>query len=218
MATNQAAETALLKAAEIIEEQLDGEIDRLDKMGTDDIEKLREQRLKAMKDKAKKQQELVVKGHGTYREMPSEKDFFQEVKDTEFVLIHFFRPSTMRCDIVDKHLAILAAKHIETKFLKVNVEKFPFLVERLKIRVLPTIVPFVKGSVGEYLIGFELLGNRDDFSTDVMEWRLGVLGVIEYSGNLLEPPTDKKPASRIQIKPKTIRNRDPNSSDSDEYN
>ena len=213
------AQSAILKVAEIIEEQLDTEIDRLDKMGSDDIEVLREKRLKVMKEKAKRQQELVTKGHGAYREMTTEKDFFQEVKDTELVVVHFSRLSTMRCDIVDKHLTILAPKHIETKFIKVNVEKFPFLVDRLKIRVLPTIVPFVKGKVGEYLIGFETLGNRDDFSTEMMEWRLGVLGVIEYSGNLAESPQDKKPAAKVQvIKPKTIRNKDPNSSDSDEYN
>ena len=215
---NKQAENTLLKAAEIIEVQLDSEIDRLDKLDSDDIEHLREQRLKAMKDRAKKQQELLTKGHGAYREMASEKDFFQEVKDTEFVVVHFSRLSTMRCDIVDKHFALLAPKHIETKFIKVNVEKFPFLVDRLKVRVLPTIVPFVKGIVGEYLIGFELLGNRDDFTTEMLEWRLGVLGVIEYAGNLAEQPQEKKPASKMQIKPKTIRNKDPNSSDSDEYN
>lgn len=217
MATSQ-TEAALLKAAEIIEDQLDGQIEKLDNMGTDDLEKLRETRLKAMKDKAKKQQELVTKGHGVYREMPSQDDFFKEVKDTEFVVVHFFRPSTMRCNIVDKHLNLLAPKHVETKFVKVNVEKFPFLVEKLKIRILPTIVPFVKGSVGEYLLGFEQLGNRDDFSTDVLEWKLGVLGVIEYSGNLADPPTDKKPAPKMRVKPKIIRSKDPNSSDSDEYN
>ena len=216
---NKQAENVILKAAGLIEQQLDGEIDRLDRMGSDDIEHLREQRLKAMKDKAKKQQELLTKGHGAYREMPTEKDFFQEVKDTEFVVVHFSRLSTMRCDIVDKHLNLLAPKHIETKFLKVNVEKFPFLVDRLKVRVLPTIVPFVKGTVGEYLVGFELLGNRDDFTTEMLEWRLGVLGVIEYSGNLSEPPQEKKQASKVQVlKPKTIRSREPNSSDSDEYN
>lgn len=217
MATSQ-TEAALLKAAEIIEDQLDGQIEKLDNMGTDDLEKLRETRLKAMKDKAKKQQELVTKGHGVYREMPSQDYFFKEVKDTEFVVVHFFRPSTMRCNIVDKHLNLLAPKHVETKFVKVNVEKFPFLVEKLKIRILPTIVPFVKGSVGEYLLGFEQLGNRDDFSTDVLEWKLGVLGVIEYSGNLADPPTDKKPAPKMRVKPKIIRSKDPNSSDSDEYN
>ena len=48
------------------------------------------------------------------------------------VLNFFF--SKIRCKIVDKHLALLAPKHVETKFCKINATKCPFLVERLKIR------------------------------------------------------------------------------------
>ena len=215
---NKQTESAIMKVAGIIEEQLDNEIERLDNMDSDDLEKLREKRLKAIKGKAKKHQELLSQGHGVYREITAEKEFFAEVKETELIVVHFSRASTMRCDIVDKHLNLLAPKHVETKFIKVNVEKFPFLVERLKIRVLPTIVPFVKGGVKEYIIGFESLGNRDDFSTETMEWRLGVAEVIEYAGNLLDPPSDKKPAPKMHVKPKTVRSKEPNSSDSDEYN
>ena len=36
---------------------------------------------------------------------------------------------------MDKHLAILAPKHVETKFCKINAEKCPFLTDRLKIRL-----------------------------------------------------------------------------------
>jgi thioredoxin-like negative regulator of GroEL len=39
----------------------------------------------------------------------------------------------------------LAKKHRFTKFVKVNVDKCPFLVERLKIRVLPCLISFVDG-------------------------------------------------------------------------
>ncbi len=59
--------------------------------------------------------------------------------------MHFYRPSTRRCEIIDKHFYALAAKHIETKFLRVNAEKSPFLTERLHIWMLPTIVCCVGG-------------------------------------------------------------------------
>ena len=36
---------------------------------------------------------------------------------------------------MDKHLALLAPKHVETKFCKINAEKCPFLTDRLKIRL-----------------------------------------------------------------------------------
>ena len=56
------------------------------------------------------------------------------------VVIHFYRPSTLRCQIVDRHLETLAAGHLETRFLKINAEKCPFLVEKLRIIMLPTIL------------------------------------------------------------------------------
>ena len=45
-----------------------------------------------------------------------------------------------RCKIVDKHLEILAPQHIECKFMKIDAEKSKFLTDRLKVRVLPTLV------------------------------------------------------------------------------
>lgn len=40
--------------------------------------------------------ELLTKGHGEYREIPSERDFFSEVKESEKVVCHFYRNSTSR--------------------------------------------------------------------------------------------------------------------------
>ena len=34
---------------------------------------------------------------------------------------------------------MLAHKHPETKFAKINAEKCPFLTDRLKVRVIPTL-------------------------------------------------------------------------------
>lgn len=45
-----------------------------------------------------------------------------------------------RCKIVDKHLEILAPQHLECKFMKIDAEKSKFLTDRLKVRMLPTIV------------------------------------------------------------------------------
>ena len=57
-----------------------------------------------------------------------------------FILnFQFYRQETERCKIFDKHLKILAHKHPETKFAKINAEKCPFLTDRLKIRVIPTL-------------------------------------------------------------------------------
>ena len=44
-----------------------------------------------------------------------------------------------RCNILDSHLEKLAKDHLECRFIKLNVEKAPFLTERLGIRVIPTM-------------------------------------------------------------------------------
>lgn len=41
-------------------------------------------------------QEWLSKGHGEYREIPSERDFFQEVKESKNVVCHFYRDTTFR--------------------------------------------------------------------------------------------------------------------------
>lgn len=91
-----------------------------------------------------------------------------------------FLLSSIRCKILDKHLAILAKKHVETKFIKVNVEKAPFLTERLRIKIIPTLALLVDGKSKDYVVGFTDLGNTDEFSTEMLEWRLGCAGVINY--------------------------------------
>lgn len=49
--------------------------------------------------------------------------------------------------VMDKHLNILAKQHIETRFVKLNAEKSPFLAEKLKIIVLPTLALSLSGSL-----------------------------------------------------------------------
>jgi len=50
-------------------------------------------------------------------------------------------------DVICLIFQALTEKHFETKFAKVNVDKAKFLVERLKIRVLPAVLCFQKGMV-----------------------------------------------------------------------
>lgn len=87
----------------------------------------------------------MLKGHGVYKEIPSEKDFFDEIKNSKRAVVHFYRPTTDRCTIFDKHLEIIAPKYLEARFVKLNAEKAPFLCERLNIRVIPTLLLIVDG-------------------------------------------------------------------------
>ncbi|XP_013404912.1 thioredoxin domain-containing protein 9 [Lingula anatina] len=181
-------ENHLLQATQAIEDQLDNEINKLDRMDQDEMEQLREKRLQALKKQAAQKEEWIAQGHGKYFEVPDEKAFFDECKKSKNVVCHFYRDSTFRCKIVDKHLEILAAKHIETKFIKIDAEKCKFLVERLRIVVIPTICLAKDGKTVDYVVGFDDLGGTDEFSTEVLEWRIARADVINYSGDLLHPP------------------------------
>ena len=209
-----------------MEEQIDSEMKKMDEMDDDDIEKIRQKRLKAMQRAHAAKQEFIAKGHGGYDELPSEKDFFDKVKDCKRAVVHFYRPTTLRCEIFgknlahlclyekhpsDKHLALLAPKHVETRFVKLNAEKCPFLCERLNIRVIPTLLLIVDGKtqveitwkysrvyifMKEKIVGFDQLGGHDEFSTEMLEWRLGVSKAINYRGDVNQPPEDKRAPAR----------------------
>ncbi|XP_007466952.1 PREDICTED: thioredoxin domain-containing protein 9 [Lipotes vexillifer] len=201
-------EHQLLQTTEQVEEHLDSEIQKLDQMDEDELEHLKEKRLKALRKAQQQKQEWLSKGHGEYREIPSERDFFQEVKESKKVVCHFYRDSTLRCKILDRHLVILSKKHLETKFLKLNVEKAPFLCERLHIKVIPTLALVKDGKTQDFVVGFSDLGNTDDFTTETLEWRLGCSDILNYSGNLMEPPfqSQKKFGTNFtKLEKKTIR-------------
>jgi len=165
---------------------------------------------------ATQKQEWLTKGHGEYSEVAEEKDFFDVCKKSERVVCHFYRNDTFRCKIVDKHLPILAKSHPETRFVKLNVERAPFLCQRLKVRILPTIALIKNGKTGDYVVGFDELGGIDEFSTEMLEWRLGKSDLIFYSGDKFNPPDmDTKQKKSFHVLKKTIRSKDDDSSDDD---
>lgn len=98
-------------------------------------------------------EEWRAKGHGQYTEIAEEKEFFEECKKNDKVVCHFYRSSTWRCKVVDKHLALLAPRHLETRFLKLSVDRAPFLCQRLNIRILPSIGIVVDGKTKEFIKG-----------------------------------------------------------------
>ncbi|KAL1129641.1 hypothetical protein AAG570_012586, partial [Ranatra chinensis] len=150
-------------------------------------------------------------GHGKYEEI-AEKDFFVIIKESDRIVLHFYRSETARCKIFDHHLKLLAPQHVETKFVKIDATKCPFLTGRLQVNVLPTLLIVINTEVKGRLIGFSELGNIDDFSTEMLRWKLGQLAVINYDGDLFNPPDMKKPEKKFCSR---IRGSKYNDSDSD---
>ncbi|CAL8127329.1 unnamed protein product [Orchesella dallaii] len=191
---------AVAHAAKEIEKQVDEEIERL--QNPDELEKLKEERIKKLKQLATQKTEWRKLGHGEYDEIPDEKSFFEVSKKSPRVVAHFSRDATERCKIVDKHLKILAQNHVETRFVKLNAEKSPFLTDRLKIKVLPTILILKDATVVDRIIGFSDLGGVDDFRTEMLEWRLARCDGVFYQGDKDQPPEFKQKKRQVM---RTIR-------------
>ncbi|XP_030553137.1 thioredoxin domain-containing protein 9 homolog [Rhodamnia argentea] len=174
-------EKQVLTVAKAVEDKIDEEIAALDRLDEDDLEALRERRLAQMKKMAEKRNRWISLGHGEYSEIPVEKEFFSVVKASERVVCHFYREN-WPCKVMDKHMSILAKQHIETRFVKIHAEKSPFLTEKLKIVVLPTLALVKNAKVEDYVVGFDELGGTDEFSTEDLEERLAKSQVIFFEG------------------------------------
>ncbi|EFA07835.1 thioredoxin domain-containing protein 9 [Tribolium castaneum] len=181
-------EDKILHVTKAIERQVDSAIEQIENLDVNDLESLRKQRLNELKKKEAQRNEWLSLGHGKYEELAEEKEFFDVTKRSKNCVVHFYTNTTPRCAIVDKHLKILAPKHLETRFVKLNAEKCPFLAQNLKIKTIPSIVLVKDSFMVDKIVGFTQLGNRDDFTTEMMEWRIAQNGVIDYEGDLLTPP------------------------------
>ena len=112
---------ALLATLERAEEELDAKLDKLDERpDEDEVERLRAARLARLKSAAGERAAWAARGHGAVREPADQAAFFAEVKTEARAVVHFYRGSNRRCDIVDAHLRALAPRHMETKFLRVD--------------------------------------------------------------------------------------------------
>lgn len=89
----QAVEQTVLRVAKQLEDKLDDELHKLENIQDDDIERLRQRRIQDLKRQQEKTKEWVAKGHGEYRDLQDEKEFFKEMKGEERMVCHFYRES-----------------------------------------------------------------------------------------------------------------------------
>ncbi|KAJ8024038.1 Thioredoxin domain-containing protein plp1 [Holothuria leucospilota] len=167
------------EAEQILKDEALAEEELLAELENDEIPAhIREARLEQLKNQVEDFRKFSEKGYGTFVEVDKEKEILDITTSEEKVVIHFFHPDFRRCNIMDKHLKVLAEKHFNTKFAKIHVEKADFLVQKLKIQVLPAVLCFREGIVVDRVVGFDELGNTDNFDISVLEKRLAKSGVI----------------------------------------
>ena len=153
-----------------------------DVFGDDEEEKImrdiRERRVQQMKNVYQEKQENLIKGHGQYTEI-TEEQFLPNVTGSKFVICHYYHQDFERCKIVDMHLRKIAATHKEARFIFLNAEKAPFFIKKLQVQVLPTIICFIDGIAVDRVVGFEDMGNKDDFPTMALTRRLIKSGCLK---------------------------------------
>ena len=180
------AARVLLESTEAQESALDEELAKYDELLNDDdaLDRLREARLAQLQQQSKQASRWKDAGHGVYTELDSHHDkakaFFEAAKQSERLVLHFYRPTTRYCQVFHRHLTELATKHLETRFLKINVEDaqegrkdgVAYLVDKLGIVVMPTLLLVRKRKAIHHIQGFDELGGSQDFSTQTLEYVL----------------------------------------------
>lgn len=119
-----------------------------------ELEKLRQSRIASLKDTASAFKTHREAGHGDLREIV-EEEFLKEVTSASLVVVHFFHPEFETCKVMDKHLRDIAARALQTKFLRLNATKAAFFVAKLKVKTLPTLVYFKDGLAIARQIGYD---------------------------------------------------------------
>jgi len=140
----------------------------------------RAKRMQELSDQIKDQRAQRAEGYGTYTQLNDDPEVMQTTLRCKYSLVHFFKSDFNRCRIMDEHLSALSQKHLQTRFLKVDVEHAAFLITKLNIKTLPCVVAFVDGIMTDKIIGFQGVGSsQDTFTTKDLEARLVVAGVLE---------------------------------------
>eukprot|EP01067_Filipodium_phascolosomae_P009826 Filipodium_phascolosomae@DN996_c0_g1_i1.p1 len=109
MAAARNIESTILQVLEKKEEELDAELSQLDRVETmkdEELEAIRGKRIEELKNKQKMQNEYLSRGHGNYDEVNDPKLFFETAKQSDKLVVHFYRSATWRCDIIHKHLSL----------------------------------------------------------------------------------------------------------------
>ena len=190
----------LLASTQAQESALDDELAKYDALLEDEdaLDRLREARLAKLKQQSKQQKQWREKGHGSYTELNDDADkakaFFQAAKASDRLIVHFYRPTTTLCDVFHQHLEKLSQQHLETRFVKINVEDaeegkqnaggVTYLVDKLGIVVMPTLLLVKKRQAVHHIRGFDELGGSTDFSTKTLAFVLRHYGMLFRNGGI----------------------------------
>ena len=161
------------------------------------LDALRQKRLAEMKKAHETKQANLARGHGRVRDITQDEFLPELTGESEKCLVHFYHKDFPRCKVMEHHFSILAPQHIEAKFVRIDAEKAPFFVEKLRIRTLPCVIYFMGGLAVDRITGFEGLcdgqetGAEDEWPTWKLAQRLAMIGAIEFTASATDEDMKK---------------------------
>ena len=149
-----------------------------------DLAQLRARRLAQLRADADARAQWERQGHGVLHHARSDKEFFDAARGCSKVIACFARSSSRPCDAMERLLTQLAPRHLEAKFVRVDAERCPFLADRMRVTVLPTLAVLLEGKAEGYQVGFDGLpgGSVDGCGAAELEARLVDLGGLRPEG------------------------------------
>ena len=184
---NQVMGNNAVKALETItnmqEQMIDAELHALDNLDGKDLAKIREDRVKEMKQRKDEEAEWSRNGHGHLTHLTEVKEFFAACKNSKRLVCHFQRPTSHHCVALNGHMAKLCSLHRETRFCTMDAEKVPYLCDKILADhdgnvICPTIVLVKEGKVTYQIRGLAELGG-EQVNCEIMAAVLQIHGVIE---------------------------------------
>ncbi len=103
--------------------------------------------------------------------------------------------------------------------MKIDAEKNPFLVERLGIILMPTIVLIKDGKTEHAVHGFDEFGGTDDFATADMAYVLASHGVLNFESDRSEEIMNRSAKAGLNsVRLNTIKSGDYDDVSDDDFN
>ncbi|CCW70467.1 unnamed protein product [Phytomonas sp. Hart1] len=132
----------------------------------EDLELIELRRTRMEKMKLLCDQEAIwrSKQHGQYREIDQD-DFFnvvvREKGGSDQCCINFYHKDFETCKVMDRRLSELAQMTLSIRFVKIDAERAPFLVDRLRITTLPCLLLFKNDICVDRILGFSGCTSED---------------------------------------------------------
>lgn len=148
----------------------------------DELEAYRDQRMAQLKKEFAKIDRAIDDfgdSAGKVHFSDNEKEIMYFITRADVSIVHFFQQSFPRCVAMNKLLALFAEKHLPIQVMAIEAENAPFLVSKLRIKVLPFVLVYRKGQEIARIVGFEGIGGSEEAaSLLLMEAYLNKSGVI----------------------------------------